>query len=34
MPWRIAHELAGLPSEQEAEDEEAKRFDLVMLNLN
>ena len=29
----LAHEVAGLPSEQEAEDEEAKRFDLLMLNL-
>jgi type I restriction enzyme R subunit len=29
----LAHEIAGLPSEQEAEDEEAKRFDLLMLNL-
>ena len=24
----LAHEVSGLPSEQEAEDEEAKRFDL------
>src|SRR5207302_10115584 len=29
----LAHEIAGLPSEQEAEDEEAKRFDLLILNL-
>ncbi len=29
----LAHQVAGLPSEQEAEDEEAKRFDLLMLNL-
>ncbi len=29
----LAHEVAGLPSELEAEDEEAKRFDLLMLNL-
>ena len=29
----LAHEVAGLPSEQEAEDEEAKRFDLLILNL-
>jgi type I restriction enzyme, R subunit len=29
----LAHEVAGLPSEQEPEDEEAKRFDLLMLNL-
>lgn len=29
----LAHEVAGLPSEQDAEDEEAKRFDLLMLNL-
>jgi type I restriction enzyme, R subunit len=29
----LAQEVAGLPSEQEAEDEEAKRFDLLMLNL-
>lgn len=29
----LAHEIAGLPSELEAEDEEAKRFDLLMLNL-
>jgi len=29
----LAHEIAGLPSQQEAEDEEAKRFDLLMLNL-
>ena len=26
-------EVAGLPSEQEPEDEEAKRFDLLILNL-
>ena len=29
----LAGEVAGLPSELEAEDEEAKRFDLLMLNL-
>jgi type I restriction enzyme R subunit len=29
----LAQEVAGLPSEQEAEDEEAKRFDLLILNL-
>lgn len=29
----IAHEVAGLPSELQAEDEEARRFDLLMLNL-
>ena len=29
----LANELAGLPSEMEAEDEEAKRFDLLMLDL-
>lgn len=29
----LAHEVAGLPSELEAEEEEAKRFDLLMLNL-
>lgn len=29
----LAHGVAGLPSEQEPEDEEAKRFDLLMLNL-
>jgi type I restriction enzyme R subunit len=29
----LAHQVAGLPSEQEAEDEEAKRFDLLILNL-
>lgn len=29
----LAHEVAGLPSELEAEDEEAKRFDLLMLSL-
>ncbi len=29
----LAHEVAGLPSEQESEDEEAKRFDLLILNL-
>jgi type I restriction enzyme R subunit len=29
----LAHEIAGLPSELEAEDEEAKRFDLLMLSL-
>ncbi len=29
----LAHEVAGLPSEREAETEEAKRFDLLILNL-
>ena len=29
----LANEVAGLPSELEAEEEEAKRFDLLMLNL-
>jgi len=29
----LAHEVAGLPTEQEPEDEEAKRFDLLILNL-
>jgi type I restriction enzyme, R subunit len=29
----LAHEVAGLPSELDAEDEEAKRFDLLLLNL-
>ena len=29
----LAHEVAGLPSEQAAEDEEAKRFDLLILHL-
>ncbi len=29
----LAHNVAGLPTQQEAEDEEAKRFDLLMLNL-
>ncbi|MGH8728696.1 MAG: type I restriction-modification enzyme R subunit C-terminal domain-containing protein [Burkholderiales bacterium] len=29
----LSHEVAGLPSEMEAEAEEAKRFDLLMLNL-
>jgi type I restriction enzyme R subunit len=29
----LAQEVAGLPSECEAEDEEAKRFDLLILNL-
>jgi len=29
----LAHEVAGLPTELEPEDEEAKRFDLLMLNL-
>lgn len=29
----LAHEIAGLPSEQDPEDEEAKRFDLLILNL-
>ena len=28
----LAHEVAGLPSEREAEAEEAKRFDLLILN--
>ena len=28
-----AHQVAGLPTELEAEDEEAKRFDLLILNL-
>jgi len=28
----LAHEVAGLPSELEAEDEEAKRFDVLILN--
>lgn len=28
----LAHDVAGLPSQQEAEDEEARRFDLLMLN--
>ena len=27
----LAHQVAGLPSEQEADDEEAKRFDLLLL---
>ena len=31
--YELAHEVAGLPSEQDAEDEEAKRFDLLILNL-
>jgi len=30
---QLAAEIAGLPSEQEAEEEEAKRFDLLILNL-
>ena len=30
---RLASEVAGLPSDVEAEEEEAKRFDLLMLNL-
>ena len=29
----LAHEVAGLPSELASEDEDAKRFDLLMLNL-
>ncbi len=29
----LAHQIAGLPSEIETDDEEAKRFDLLMLNL-
>ena len=29
----LAHEVAGLPSEMEAEAEEAKRFDLLILNV-
>jgi type I restriction enzyme, R subunit len=29
----LAHEVAGLPSEQDPEEEEAKRFDLLLLNL-
>jgi type I restriction enzyme, R subunit len=29
----LAHQVAGLPSELEPEEEEAKRFDLLMLNL-
>ena len=29
----LAREIAGLPSELDAEDEDAKRFDLLMLNL-
>lgn len=29
----LAHEVAGLPSEPPAEDEEAKRFDLLILSL-
>jgi type I restriction enzyme R subunit len=29
----LAHEVAGLPSELEPEEEEAKRFDLLLLNL-
>jgi len=31
--YELEREIAGLPSEQEAEDEEAKRFDLLILNL-
>jgi type I restriction enzyme R subunit len=30
---KLAHEVAGLPAEMEPEDEEAKRFDLLLLNL-
>jgi type I restriction enzyme, R subunit len=29
----LSHEVAGLPTELDAEDEEAKRFDLLILNL-
>ncbi len=29
----LTHEIAGLPTELDAEDEEAKRFDLLVLNL-
>ena len=29
----LAHHIAGLPTQLESEDEEAKRFDLLMLNL-
>lgn len=29
----LSHQVAGLPTELEAEDEEAKRFDLLILNL-
>jgi type I restriction enzyme R subunit len=29
----LTHEIAGLPTELDAEDEEAKRFDLLILNL-
>jgi len=29
----LTHDVSGLPSEQPAEDEEAKRFDLLILNL-
>lgn len=29
----LAHQIAGLPSELETDDEEAKRFDLLLLNL-
>ena len=29
----LSHEVAGLPTELEPEDEEAKRFDLLILNL-
>ena len=29
----LGHEVAGLPTERDAESEEAKRFDLLMLNL-
>jgi type I restriction enzyme, R subunit len=29
----LAREIAGFPSEMEAEQEEAKRFDLLMFNL-
>jgi type I restriction enzyme R subunit len=30
---RLAHQVAGLPSERDPENEEAKRFDLLILNL-
>jgi type I restriction enzyme R subunit len=29
----LSHQVAGLPTQLEAEDEEAKRFDMLMLNL-
>jgi type I restriction enzyme, R subunit len=31
--WELSQEVAGLPSQLEAEAEEAKRFDLLLLNL-